>query len=102
MTDLDDALGEVWAATAVERGDAAFRAGVLERIARRRMREEAGFALAIALALTAIAWAAAPFASVLAAAVSAVVGSEPVMMTAGVIAVGLAVLEWRRRSTAIA
>jgi len=97
MSNLDDALAEVWTATSVDQPGAAFRAGVLERIAKRRMRADAGVAFAIALALTAIAWAAAPLSSVFAAALSQAVAAEPVMTAAGVIAVGLAVLVWRRR-----
>lgn len=100
MSDLNEALAEVWDATAVDAEPAAFNAAVLERVARRRALHELGFAALIAVAVWAIASALGPVIAGFAAPLAALIAAPPVVIALVVVGASLgllALMRWRFR-----
>ena len=89
MTKLDAALNDIWDATAVHEGSAAFNAAVLERVARRRALRELMMAAVIAVAVWAVALGLGPVLGAQAQVLAGAATEQTVMASLAVIAAGL-------------
>ncbi len=100
MSDLDDALAQVWEQTSVDTAPLAFNAGVFEQIARRRARLELGVAALIAVAVWAVAMALGPLLMRVMTQMGVLIVSAPVLIAMGMVGAGIglvALMQVRRR-----
>lgn len=101
MTQLDEALAEVWKATRADHASVAFSAAVLERLAVRRVVSEVLVAATIAFAVLAVAMALGPALGTEAGLLYQILNASPVPTSLVIIAAGFGAVPILRNWTEI-
>lgn len=101
MTQLDEALAEVWTETSVVHEPTAFSAAVLERMARRRALSELLIAATLAVAVLAVAMALGPVLGRETGLLDTILTAPPVVSSLVTIAAGLGAVSILRSRSVI-